>query len=476
MAIINKQKIKFFLKRILLKLMSRLDHAYAVNTTAHIQEASASTVANSLSQVALYSFTPTIVFNQDSAISNAQMLEIQLCCIFKNKALTTHQQQYYNYLLPKLNHFANAQEMISHTIKQLYENKLSFVSEEKVFHDLKIFTQALNENFENALAYSFSHKKNPNALMWPDPTFSKQPRSLYNELPWSPLYNFIDKETPISSAGSCFAYEISKKLQEDKFNYIIQERAPGHELQIASARWGIIFNAAALRQLVEKSFGIRTLPKLLWTLRQGDALKYYDPFREDIIFSSISEYEENFHEHLEACKQVFLKSKVFIITVGMTEIWRLKSDGSVFSRSPWNISPSLVERHVLSVDENIAELQKTYDILKTFNPDIKLIVSVSPVPLHATFRANDLHIISANCEAKATLRCAVGEFCNRNKDAYYFPSYETVVHCTENPWEEDQRHVSREAVAKVMLLFDKMFVAVGKNATASQNENTAIVA
>ena len=34
----------------------------------------------------------------------------------------------------------------------------------------------------------------------------------------------MTKETPIGSAGSCFAFEISKVLQQDKYNYVISER------------------------------------------------------------------------------------------------------------------------------------------------------------------------------------------------------------------------------------------------------------
>jgi tetratricopeptide (TPR) repeat protein len=32
------------------------------------------------------------------------------------------------------------------------------------------------------------------------------------------------------------------------------------------------------------------------------------------------------------------------------------------------------------------------------------------------------------------------------------------MYCTKNAWDDDQRHVSRETVANVMRLFDKMFV------------------
>jgi hypothetical protein len=81
------------------------------------------------------------------------------------------------------------------------------------------------------------------------------------------------------------------------------------------------------------------------------------------------------------------------------------------------------------------------------------------VPLHATFRAADTHVITANCHSKSTLRVAAEAFAARHPGVYYFPSYETVLHCTRNPWQADQRHVSAEAVDNVMSLFRRMFVA-----------------
>ena len=98
-------------------------------------------------------------------------------------------------------------------------------------------------------------------------------------------------------------------------------------------------------------------------------------------------------------------------------------------------------------------------VWRAHNPEVKFIVSVSPVPLHATFQGTRKHVVVANCHAKATLRVVAEEFCRTTPGAYYFPSYESVMYCTDAAWEPDLRHVSRAAVDKVMALFDQMFVA-----------------
>jgi hypothetical protein len=117
-----------------------------------------------------------------------------------------------------------------------------------------------------------------------------------------------------------------------------------------------------------------------------------------------------------------------------------------------------VEPHVMTVEENISELQRALNILRVYNPEIKIILSVSPVPFHGTFRGEDYHVIAANNHSKSVLRIAAQQFVESNDNAYYFPSYETVLYCTQEPWADDQRHVSRIAVNNVMKLFEKMFV------------------
>jgi len=95
---------------------------------------------------------------------------------------------------------------------------------------------------------------------------------------------------------------------------------------------------------------------------------------------------------------------------------------------------------------------------RAHNPNIKLIQSESPVPIMATGRAANCHVVTANVQSKAVLRTAVEEVAKANRDVYYFPSYEMVTSCIESPWDTDQRHVAPAAVSRVMALFDAMYV------------------
>lgn len=304
-----------------------------------------------------------------------------------------------------------------------------------------------------ATAYSPVMKPRPTAVYWPNPEAGDHANSLYDELPYVRSYGLVDRNTPLGSAGSCFATEIARHLKSNAFNYVVTE-----ENDQSSANWGIIFNTPSFRQLVERAFGVKPLPKLLWSRPAPNGLVYLDPFREGPVYESVEAYEADLERHIIAAREALTRAKVFVITLGMNEVWRLKADGSVLSRAPWNLAPYLIEQRIMTPEENVAELERMLAVWRCFNPGLKLIVTVSPVPLHATFRADDFHVITANAHSKAVLRVAAETFCGRNKDVYYFPSYELVSHCVKDAWEPDQRHVSAHTVARVMQLFDTMFV------------------
>ena len=148
-----------------------------------------------------------------------------------------------------------------------------------------------------------------------------------------------------------------------------------------------------------------------------------------------------------------------LITLGLNECWEFVADGSASSRKPKSPAHFALFRHrVLDVAENVANLQTFLDILRAHNPEIELIVSVSPVPFMATGLGARSHVVVANAHSKAVLRVAAEEFVNANKGVYYFPSYEMVMHGIHDPWQADQRHVAPEAVARIMQLFESTFV------------------
>lgn len=406
-------------------------------------------------------YSRAFVINDDENISDdPNKIILILKAIFRVKELDTKYNFLLDFILENKANIKNDKDVKDYLKSYLFE-KISSDNKKDFYVEIlyKVMKHEIDTS-ENRQAYVSSTKENPHAVFWPN-------ENLFDELPIAKENKLIDYKTPIGSAGSCFAMEIAFKLQQEGFNYIITEDNLylQNNYHMACARWGIIFNVPSMRQLVEKAFGVRKLPKLLWSHQENGKTIYRDPFREDILFDSVEEFELDYDRHIKSTREALAKVKVFVMTLGVNEVWTLKSDGSVFSRSPWRFASYLVEKKVMTVEENVNELQKMIDLWKIYNPDIQLILTVSPVPLSATFRANDYHVITANAHSKATLRVAAEIFCNKNENVHYFPSYETVMYSTKNAWQEDKRHVSKESVANVMKVFDHIFVNQDKGYT-----------
>ncbi len=315
--------------------------------------------------------------------------------------------------------------------------------------------------------YNTNGKPNIDAVMWPIPNHAKHPKSKFDMLPFVNEHKIMTKETPIGSAGSCFAVEIAKILQQEEYNYVVTEfgenpneeaMVDGYELgskrALYSANFGILFNTPSLRQLAEKGFAEKEFNKYLVHSEFGLLM---DPYRENVYFKSKENYLRDYPKHLEAIKQTLLQSEVFVFTAGLNECWEL-FDGTVISRNPRNSFYHLIKHKVLTVQENVDNIMTFFNIVKRHNPKFKLVLTLSPVPLLATGRADNHHIIEANTHSKAVLRVALDQVVASHPDIYYLPSYELVTECIPNAWKDDHRHVTEETISKVISMFKQIFV------------------
>mgnify|MGYP002821727982 CR=1 FL=1 len=246
-------------------------------------------------------------------------------------------------------------------------------------------------------------------------------------LPVAVTHPFIDHGSRIGSAGSCFAIEIAQNLMSRGFNYICQETTYDAETETIvmgtspedpvvqySCRWGILFNTPSFTQIVENAFGVRPLPPLLVRYELGNEIVYLDPYRENVMFKSPDAYMVEREKHAANTRAVFENADVFVMTLGLNEAWQYLPDGTYISRNPRNKNLNgLLTHRTLSVEENIDYLQRFVDVVRAHNPNIKLVVTVSPVPFLATGRADEYHVITANGHSKAVLRVAAQEIVER---------------------------------------------------------------
>ncbi len=281
------------------------------------------------------------------------------------------------------------------------------------------------------------------------------------------LFSETDK---IATAGSCFAQHIARVLQKEGFNYFVSETihplAP-RALKMESsygeftARYGNIYTSTQLVQLFDRAYGTFSPDVDYWVRKDG---KYCDPFRPNIEpngFFSVAELRADREKHFRAVRRAFEELDVFVFTLGLTEAWMAKSDGAVYPLCPGvaggEFDDSKHEFKNLSVADVASDMALFIEKLRSVNPDAKVILTVSPVPLVAT--AVDQHVLLSTTYSKSVLRVAAEEVCAKFENVAYFPSYEIITGSFNNGryYLQDARSVHPAGVAHVMRLLLKHY-------------------
>jgi tetratricopeptide (TPR) repeat protein len=179
-------------------------------------------------------------------------------------------------------------------------------------------------------------------------------------------------------------------------------------------------------------------------------------------------------EMLSRCVATVAQCSVVVITLGLAEVWWDNEAQHYLNTLPHlrvlKAYPDRFELHALSVDQARAYLFKALALLEKHCPkDLRVLVTVSPVPLGATFRNKDIMV--ANTYSKAVMRVVAEEACQKFNFVHYYPSYETVIlSARTEAFEDDQRHI-RPSIVKVAV--SRMVAAyVGQDGYSEVKEAT----
>lgn len=269
----------------------------------------------------------------------------------------------------------------------------------------------------------------------------------------------------IATAGSCFAQHIGRNLRNNGFAYLDAEPAPetlpenvrlDYGYGMYSARYGNVYTSRQLLQLGQRALGRCTPCERAWEHKGG----IVDPFRPTIEaepFGSVAEMEALRETHLEAVAQLLHDADVFVFTLGLTEAWLSREDGAAFPLCPGTaggvFAPARHALHNLTAAETRADMDGFIQLARAVNPNLRLLLTVSPVPLMAT--ATTQQVAVATTYSKSVLRAVAGELYDNYNFVDYFPSYEIVTSPVMQGffYEPDAREVSPHGVAHVMNVF-----------------------
>ena len=275
----------------------------------------------------------------------------------------------------------------------------------------------------------------------------------------------ISRADRIATAGSCFAQHLAKRLSASGFNYLVVE--PGYPrmgTRLAtkfnygtfSARYGNLYTARQLLQLLQRAYGTFVPGEPFWQ----DGPYWIDPFRpliQPMGFESLREAELDRIQHLAAVRETMETLDVFIFTLGLTEAWVCKSDGAVLPICPGcgvgKFDPERYAFRNFEFEEVLADLEAFAASLRQVNPRARIILTVSPVPLVATYSGS--HVLPATVYSKSVLRVAADRAARSIENCLYFPSYEIITAPFSHGayFENDLRNVAEAGVDHVMKVF-----------------------
>ncbi len=295
----------------------------------------------------------------------------------------------------------------------------------------------------------------------------------------------IAPDAPVACAGSCFAQHVMRHLGRAGFNTLVAEGPPallGDDLAerfqygIFSTRSGNIYTARQLLQLIQRANGTFAPAAAPWRTDAG----LIDPFRPSIgPFASEAELEGDRAWHLACVREMISEMSVFVFTLGLTEAW-LDSDGAVYPLVPGaaggTFDPARHRFHNFTVEEVVADFAAALALIRAVNPGVRVILTVSPVPLMAT--ALPRHVLQSTVYSKSVLRVAAQLLADGDEAIDYFPSYEiiTAPHTRGRYFGPDARAVTEEGVDHVMRVFLKHYANVAPapgSAQARQSANAA---
>ena len=259
----------------------------------------------------------------------------------------------------------------------------------------------------------------------------------------------------IFTVGSCFARHIERRLAELGFDIVTQR------LQLTPEEIDARDGAGTLNAYNPPSI----LNVFRWALDPGGGWpegalieepdgSWTDPHLPGFAPSGTLAMVQARRRKIMDLYAALPGCRVVLMTLGMVEAWFDGRTGLYLNGAPpaaaMRLEPDRFRLDVLTVQETREALEAIHDLLRRHgHPEFRMLVTVSPVPLKASFTGKDA--IAANSYGKSALRAAVEEFVCAHDDVDYFPSYE-IVTLTQRSWAfaPDNIHVALDVVDAVM--------------------------
>ena len=245
------------------------------------------------------------------------------------------------------------------------------------------------------------------------------------------------------SIGSCFSEHIGQRFSNYRFNININP-------------FGQQYNPHSIAQAIERLINPvpYTAEDLIFCNEQYHSLAHHGSFSKNTAEETL----QGINEHLQKAAADLKRATVLFLTFGTAHVFKWKETGAIVSNCH-KLPAKLFEQVLMKPEEITHSLQTTLHKLKHVNPNLKVVLTVSPVRYFA-FGAYE------NSVSKSHLFTAIHALQQNNPTLYYFPAYELVMDDLRDYrfFADDMLHPNQQAINYVWeslcnTLFDSKTIA-----------------
>jgi lysophospholipase L1-like esterase len=246
----------------------------------------------------------------------------------------------------------------------------------------------------------------------------------------------ISLRDPIFTIGSCFADAIGQQLVGNKFNVQVNP-------------FGTVYNPVSIFRLLSYCVDNTHIDNAGF-LKRDDFCFHHDfhsthaATDQPALAKQLQQLIDNQREHL-------MKSNILVLTYGTAFVYRRKDNGQIVANCH-KVPAAQFTKELITVDQIVQDFRTVMNKLKSINPAVKVILTVSPV-------RHTKDGLEENAVSKSLLRVACHALA-QEKDVSYFPSYELMMDDLRDYrfYKTDRIHPTEEAEEYIWEKFTEAYL------------------
>jgi hypothetical protein len=214
----------------------------------------------------------------------------------------------------------------------------------------------------------------------------------------------IDYSDKVMFMGSCYAEKIGGKMSRLKYSTIVNP-------------YGVVFNPIPLSNLLKRLVERKMIDASDLDVHQGLYFSYAD--HSEFSRTEPMEVVSNINESTKEAAEFLNSAKVLVLTFGSAWAYFHKKRG-VYVANCHKVPQQEFEKVLLKPEFLLETWMNTLDEVRNYNPELKIILTVSPV---RHWKDGSVE----NQRSKSLLNVLAHQLCENVDGVYYFPAYEMMM-------------------------------------------------